>query len=149
MRDTITIGTIAGFVSTTVMTIIIWIVRLLGYKFITTWETATHIFLNKTLIHTPPGYIVGFVGQFALGSIFGVLIAYTLRLTGKDFYILKGIGVGAVVWLASIGFFMRFLNIQIQGRDEPLSNLMAILDFIILGIIDSYIIKKYARFKIR
>lgn len=149
MRDTITIGTIAGLVSTTVMTIINWTVRLLGFKFITTWETATHIFLNKALIHTPTGYIVGFVGQFALGSIFGVLVAYTLRFTGKDFYILKGIGMGAVVWLASIGFFMHFLNIQIQGRGEPLSNLIAILDFIVLGIIDSYIVKRYAKFTIR
>ena len=149
MRDTITMGTIAGFISTTVMTIIVWIVRLLGYEFITTWETATHIFLTKKLIHTPIGYLTGFLGQFSLGAIYGVIVAYTLRFTGKDFYILKGIGVGAVVWLASIGFFMHLLGIQIEGRGDPLSNLMAIIEFIILGIINSYVVKKYARFPVR
>lgn len=146
MRDTITIGAIAGLISTTVMTVIVWAVRLLGHQFITPWETATHIFLVRRLIHTPIGYLVGFTGNFTLGAIFGVIMAYILRFTGKDFYILKGIGLGAVVWLTSIGFFMHLLSIRIEGRSDPLSNLMAIIEFNIMGIITSYIIQKYARF---
>jgi hypothetical protein len=149
MRDTITIGTIAGLIAALVMTLFNLLVRLLGFKFIATWETASDIFLNQQLIHTPTGYFVGLLAQFILGSAFGMAVAYTLRLTGKDFYILKGIGVGAMIWMASIGFFMKLLRIEIQGRSDPLSNILAIIQFNMLGIITSAIIAKYAKFKIR
>jgi hypothetical protein len=149
MRDTIAIGSIAGLIATIVMTLFNLLIRLLGFTFITTWETASNIFLNPHLIHTPTGYFIGLLAQFILGAIFGTVVAYTLRLTGKDYYILKGIGVGAVVWLVSIGFFMHLLHIEIQGRNDPLSNIMAILEFNMLGIITPIIIAKYARFKIK
>lgn len=149
MRDTITIGTIAGLISTTVLTIFVWVVRVLGYKFITTWDTAANVLVDKSLIHTPIGQLIGFVAHFTLGAFFGVMVAYTLRFTGKDYYLLKGIGLGALVWLVSIGFFMHLLKIEIQGRSDPLSNLIVIPEFIIQGSVTSIILKKWARFGVR
>lgn len=149
MRDTITIGSIAGLSGTFVMTFYHWVLRMFGLKFIDTWETAANIFLNQNLIHTPVGYFIGFLGQFVLGSIFGVAVAYTLRLTGKDYYWLKGIGVGAVIWLSSVGFFMKLLHLQLEGRNQPFTNLVTVIDFSTLGTISSIIIAKYARFKFK
>ncbi len=148
MRDTIMIGTIAGFVANLTMVSFALTVKLFGFKFITTWETAANIFLAPKLIHTPTGYFIGVLAQLVLGAIFGITVAYVLRLTGKDFYILKGIGVGAVIWLASIGLFMRFLHIEIHGRSEAFTNIMAVIEFVILGIVNSTIIAKYAKFRI-
>ncbi len=147
MRDTITIGSIAGCIASVIMTVIILIVRGLGFQFITTWETAAAIFLNMGLIHTPVGYFIGFLGQFILGASFGVAVAFALRFTGKDYYILKGIGVGAMYWIGTVGFFMHLLHIQLQGRGDPLSNIMAVLEFNVLGIIDSFIIARYGDFR--
>jgi hypothetical protein len=149
MRDTITIGTIAGSISTITITLFTWILRLLGFNFISIWETAANIILNKGLIHEPVGYFIGMVAHFTLGAIFGIMLAYMLRLTGKDFYILKGIGLGALFWLGSIGFFMHLLNIQIQGRNSPISNIIVVIEFHIMGIVTSSIIKKYGKFKIK
>jgi hypothetical protein len=149
MRDTITMGTIAGLISATILSLFLGIVRLLGFKFITISETAASVILNRDLIHAPIGYLVGYLVHFTLGAVFGIVVGYTLRITGKDFYLLKGIGIGAVVWLVSIGFFMRLLHIELQGRSSPLSNLMAILEFNIMGIITAVIIKKYADFKVK
>lgn len=149
MRDTITIGVIAGVLATVVMTLFNSALRLFGLDFVSTWETAAHTILNPKLIHTPIGYFIGYICQFILGSIFGVVVAYTLRLTGKDYYLLKGIGVGAVIWLASIGLFMRLLHLQIQGRSEPITNIMAVIQFNIMGVTSSMIIAKYAKFKLK
>jgi hypothetical protein len=146
MRDTITIGSIAGCCGTIVMTLYKWILLLFGLKFISTWETAAHIILNHNLIHTPIGYLTGYTMQFILGSIFGIVVAYMLRATGKDFYLIKGIGVGAIVWLSSVGFFMRLLHIELQGRGDSLTNFLTIFDWIILGVISSSVVAKYARF---
>jgi hypothetical protein len=147
MRDTITIGTIAGLVATMVMSLFNFLIRLLGFEFINTWETAANIFLIPSLIHTPIGYFIGWVAQFILGSIFGLVVAFTLRVTGKDFYLLKGIGVGALVWMVSIGFFMRLLHIKIGGRSDLFTNLLAVVQFNIMGIITSTIVNKYGKFK--
>jgi hypothetical protein len=148
IRDTITIGFIAGTLATLVMTTYYWLLRLLGFKFITTWETAAHIFLNGNLLKTPIGILTGFLAQFVLGALFGIIVAYTLRFTGKDYYLLKGVGVGAVIWLGSVGFFMRFLHIALHGRGQPLTNLLTIIDFIVIGIISSTIIARYGKFKV-
>jgi len=121
MRDTITIGTIAGVVATTVMTLYKAILFLLGFQFISTWDSAAKIFLDASLIYTPIGYFIGFLGQYVLGSIFGVTVAYMLRFTGKDFYLLKGIGVGTMIWLGSLGFMMRILAINLHGRSHVLT----------------------------
>jgi hypothetical protein len=147
MRDTITMGSIAGLISTAVMTFYHWLFRFFGFKFIDTWETAANIFLNRSLVHTPFGICIGFFGQFILGSIFGTTVAYTLRLTGKDYHWLKGVGVGAMIWFVSVGLFMKLLRLELEGRGQLFTNLMTIIDFIILGTIDSIIIAKYARFK--
>jgi hypothetical protein len=148
MRDTITIGIIAGCCGTIVMTLYKWLLLLFGLKFIPTWETAAHIILNPNLIHAPIGYLTGYTIQFILGSTFGIVVAYTLRLTGKDFYLIKGIGVGALVWLSSVGFFMRLLQIELQGRGDSLTNFLTIFDWLLLGITSSSIVAKYARFKV-
>ncbi len=147
MRDTYTIGVIAGLISSAILSLFVGFARLLGLKFITVSETAASIILNNHLTDTPIGFLVGYVAHFTLGAIFGIIVAYSLRLTGKDFYLLKGIGIGAMAWLVSIGFFMRLLHIQLQGRNSPLSNLMAILEFIIMGTVTAIVVKKYGIFK--
>lgn len=147
MRDTIMMGSIAGFVATTVMTFYHWVIERIGLRPIQPWETAANIFLNPSLIHKPIGYFIGFLGQYVLGSIFGVAVAYTLKLTGKDYYWVKVIGVGALVWLGSLGLFMKMLGLKLEGRSDPLTNWVTVIDFVVFGSICSLIIAHYARFK--
>ena len=147
MRDTITIGSIAGIVPTFIMTVYKGLLKLLGFNFISTWETAASILLNEKLINTPVGLIIGFIGQFSLGAIFGVVVAYMLKFTGKDYYLIKGVGAGALCWLSTVGFFMRFLGIQLQGRSDLFTNLLTVIDFVLMGTVSSLVVKKYADFK--
>lgn len=147
MRDTIMVGSIAGVIATTVMTAYKGILMLLGFQFYSTWDTAAKIFLHKDLVHTPIGYLTAFLGQYILGSLFGVAIAFTLRYTGKDYYLAKGIGVGSIFWLGSVGFFMKLLGVNLPGRSHALTNFLTIIDFILLGTICSFFISRYSRFE--
>jgi hypothetical protein len=148
MRDTMTIGVISGFCGTLVMDVYKLILLGIGFKFIAPWDTAAHIILNPTLCNTPLGYSIGFLLHFILGAIFGVMVAYTLRFSGKDYYLLKGLGVGAIVWLGSLGFFMRLLQIRLDGRNDAFTNLLTIFDWVIIGAVSSGIVARYARFKL-
>jgi hypothetical protein len=95
IRDTITTGSIAGIIATLVFLSVNYIFKLLGYHFTSTWEATAGIFLSNNLVHTPLGYIIGFVGQFVIGASGGISLAYILKFTGYDYYILKGLGMGA------------------------------------------------------
>jgi hypothetical protein len=148
MRDTITIGSIAGLISSGVIMIYSLILDLLGFKFIAIWESAASIILDAKLLHTPIGFLIGLVVHIGLGCACGVMLAYILRFTGKDFYLMKGVGLTAIIWLGSIGFFMRLLRINLNGRGEPFTNLLSIVHFIVFGGVCSTIIAKYAKFKV-
>jgi hypothetical protein len=39
-----------------------------------------------------------------MGASVGIIIAYILKFTGYDYYILKGLGIGAFYWIATVGF---------------------------------------------
>jgi len=98
IRDTITIGSIAGTIATLSFITFNYLVKLLGFQFTSTWEATASIFLSNDLIHTPIGYFVGSLGQFVVGASGGIFAAFILKFTGYDYYILKGLGIGAFLW---------------------------------------------------
>lgn len=143
IRDTITIGSIAGIIATLVFISVNYIFKLLGYQFTSTWESTAGIFLSNNLVHTPLGFIIGFLGQFVIGASGGIIMAYILKFTGYDYYILKGLGMGAFYWLVGVGIIGKIINMTQQIADEPVTNFLIILDLTIFSIISVLIIKKY------
>lgn len=147
IRDTITIGSIAGIIATLVFISVNYIFKLLGYQFTSTWEATAGIFLASNLIHTPLGKIVGFLGEYIVGASGGITMAFILKFTGYDYYILKGLGMGALFWLVGVGIIGKLINLTPKIADEPLTNFLIILDLIIFGIISALIIVKYGDVK--
>lgn len=147
IRDTITIGSIAGIIATIVFILVNYIFKLLGYQFTSTWEATADIFLSNNLVHTPLGNIIGILGQYVIGASGGIIIAYILKFTGYDYYIIKGLGIGAVYWVLGVGIIGNIINLTPQFADEPVTNFLIILDLVIYGIISSLIITKYGNIK--
>lgn len=143
IRDTITIGSIAGIISTLIFVSVNYIFKLLGYQFTSTWEATAGIFLSNNLVHTPSGYIIGILGQYVIGASGGIFMAYVLKFTGNDHYILKGLGVGGFYWILSVGIIGKIINITQQFADEPVTNILIILDLAIFSIINVLIIRMY------
>ncbi len=146
MRDTITIGTIGGSVSTVIFLVADWAIdAILGIKYTSSIEGTSSIYLNPDYIHTVAGYILGTVNTFLLGSTVGVLVAITLRIFGKDYYLLKGIGVALMWKMGTFGILAPIANITPNIKNEPQTMLLAMLNFFIMGIISSFIVKKYMK----
>jgi len=147
MRDTITIGSIAGLAGTLPIMAVNLIFHLFGFKATPAWEASADIFLSPHLIHTPVGYVVGFAGQSIIGASGGIVMAYFLRLTGKDYYLLKGLGLGGLLWLSSVGLIMPMLHITMYIQNEPATQYMIILNLSLFGLTSSAIVAKYGEFK--
>ena len=143
IRDTITIGSIAGIIATSVFLSVNYIFKLRGYEFTSTWEATASIFLSDNLVHTPLGRMMGFLGQYVIGASGGISTAYILKFTGNDYYLLKGFGMGAVYWVLTVGIIGKIINLTPQFADELTTNFLIFLDLAILGIVSAIIINKY------
>lgn len=144
MRDTITIGTIGGAVSTAIFLVADWLVAtIFEINFTSSIAGTASIYLNPDYVHTIAGYILGTVNTFLLGSTVGVLTAITLRIFGEDYYLLKGIGVALIWKMGTFGILAPIANITPQIKNEPQTMLLAMLNFFIMGIVSSFIVKKF------
>lgn len=65
--------------------------------------TAAGIFLKKSDVATPFGKAVGYIEDNMIAAGLGVTCTYWFTLMGKDKYLLKGAGLGALEWSALYG----------------------------------------------
>lgn len=146
MHDTITIGAIGGSISTAIFLVADWaIAAILGIDYTSSLAGTASIYLNADYIYTVAGYILGTVNTFLLGSTVGVLVAITLRIFGKDYYLLKGIGVALMWKMGTFGILAPIAKITPHIKNEPQTMLLAMLNFFIMGIVSSYTVKKYMK----
>lgn len=143
--DLLIIGSVVGILATLVFVLIdLVLVRIVGLRFGAAWEHSAALFLNVGLIHTTLGRLIGYTAEFMLGSAFGISTGYLLRFTGKDNYLFKGLVVAGFWWITNVGAITRLFRVGTWVSGEPLTVLMALKDYIILGIISSSILAKYA-----
>lgn len=141
-QDTLTNGAFSGIIATAITTLLNWILLAGGVSFTSLWIFAGAILLNNTALYTPLGILIGMVTHFMLGGIFGVITAFTLRITGKDYYLIKGIGVGTLFFIGARGIIQIVTNIAPWMRDEIISTVITLISLLVTGIISSYLIVK-------
>ena len=146
LRDTLTIGAIAGIIGTVVMHLLSMLWKWLGLIKISTLQVAATLFLSWDQVNTPIGYIVGAASHLMIGAAGGVILAYFIRFSGKDYYWLKGLALSGLMLLAGMGFVMRILKIAPQMGNDGLTTLLHIISYMIYGLVSAYIIAKYSNF---
>jgi len=146
MRDTITVGTLAGVVAVIVYEIVDWLITgSFGADYTASWEAGAHIYLRVDYIHTPFGYITGITNSLVMSCAIGVLTAIVLRITGKDYYLIKGIGVSLMWRLGTFGILAPIAGVAPHINSEPYSQFIFYINFIIIVVVTSYIIAKYMK----
>lgn len=145
MKDIIATGTIAGIVGSTVIDFIAYLSRLGGLNTSTPWDVASLVFLNARYLGTASGYIIGIIGSIALGIAGGVITAIIIKITGSDYAWLKGVLVAETIGFAGLGFFAPLLGFAGFLRFQPTTNIFAVVDLCIFGLIVGYVIKRYAK----
>jgi len=143
LKDTLTIGTIAGVLGTLVMHLLSMLWKFLGLIKITTLQVSAAIFLNWGQVNTPIGYIVGGASHLMIGAAGGVILAYFIRFSGRDYFWLKGLALAGFMLLAGMGFVVRILKIAPQMSNDSLTSLLHIISYM-YGVVSSYIIARYS-----
>ncbi|MHB8125183.1 MAG: hypothetical protein ACYDEJ_05970 [Desulfitobacteriaceae bacterium] len=146
MKDSIGAATVAGIIGAVLMDLLVYVLVILGIPITTPWNIAADVFLKWDEVNSNIGLLLGVIATIALSIATAILIVLLIKLTGKDFAILKGIVTANAVGFGSMGLFMPLLNIAPQIQTQPLTNLLAIAILTISGVTMSYILKKYGTF---
>lgn len=143
MKDTFTIGTLAGTLGSLFLDLVSFLARLTGIRTSTPWDVAASVFLNQQYIGTVSGYIVGLAGSLALGVAAGIATAFLLRFTGNDYYMIKSIIIAESFGFAGIGFFAPLLGVAKFLRNEPATNIFALFGLLVFGLVCGFVIMRY------
>ncbi len=145
IKDTITVGVLAGIMGSIQISIVNFIFLALGFTITPGWKPFAEL-ISRNYAHTLLGVMVGLLGQTCNCSLWGVFIAYILKFTGKDFWWLKGLGVGAIAWLTTTGLISRMLHLA-ETSHRPGDQFMIPFNLFLFGFIVAYLTKQFGSFK--
>ncbi len=146
MGDTLTLGTIAGTLGTGAMHILSVLFLKLNLIRITTLQVSSAIFIDWSQVNTPLGIIIGIIVHIIIGAAGGVLLAYFIRFSGKDFYYIKGLALAGFMLLVGMGLIIPVIGIVPQLKQEVATVFFHILYYLVYGLVTSYIIARYGIF---
>lgn len=100
------------------------------------------IFINEGALGNPFALIMGYISDFAVASLLGILLVYIMKITGKDYPISKGFLYGVMIHIVVYGL-AKTLNITSVELLNPLSNFIVLFPNIIFGIFSALFIERY------
>lgn len=146
LKDYIVFGSMAGAIGGAVGLIFSYIMFLLGFTPLSSIHLAATLVTIDVLNLTTGGIIFSLVTHFAVASQFGILLLYILKSSGKDFWIFKGISIGAIFCLVAHSYLIPLMRTDplVRGLifNAPSFGTM-ITTHSLIGLITAFIIVKY------
>jgi len=140
IKDRILVGTISGMVASTPLQITNALLHERGITDVPYGYSASKIFLTKKTIKTPASKALSVLINYTASGLVGTALTYTLSLTGKDKAVLKGTGVGAMMWLGMAGLLA---NVGLHVRSKrPITPLLSFAGHLMFGALCGSIIMK-------
>ncbi|MBP1759194.1 MAG: hypothetical protein H6Q63_111, partial [Firmicutes bacterium] len=103
-HDQIIHGVIAGFAGGIAESVFAYTTKMLNFT--------DRIFMDygEVLIlgQHKGGLLLGLIAHLVNASFFGIIFSYIMKFGKKKYYVLKGIGLGLIIWLFSLGMATLF-----------------------------------------
>lgn len=109
MKDRMFLGTVSGVIGNIAKEIVAEALIRGGLGKHSGPDMAAGIFLTRPqlLFKKRKNRLLGFITDHAIGATLGVMNTYMLSYTGKDYYLLKGLGSGHLAWASLFGFLSK------------------------------------------
>ena len=143
IRDGFALGAISGVIGTIPQIIFDLISVQLGYSKFYAFQISGSIYLYKSLTYRPMGLILGGLIWETTGVLLGIITVYLIRLTGKEYWWLKGLVVSNLFMFTIIyGFLFSLGAARIIPWDIP-TNVTIFMGNIIFGLVMSYYVMRW------
>ncbi len=144
IKDTMIVGTFAGLIGNIPKTVIAWIFHFSGVLRYTFVHIAAGYFVPVQFIDNPVSLVIGFIADYTIAAVLGVVMYLTLKKFGTDYAVLKGLAFGAFLYLIFYGAFMA-LDITRASLLTPLPNLLLLFPHMIFGGTTCWLLKRYSK----
>jgi hypothetical protein len=97
-------------------------------------------------VKEPLSIVVGIIIDYTIAASFSIAFYLGMRKTGTDYWLLKGLGFGMMVFLICYGILRPTFSIRIES--PPFVVLMYMVPNWAFGVTTSWFLKKYGTFKV-
>lgn len=139
MRDTAYVSAAAGLAGAAVVDGLTFLYRLFGIHTRTPWGVAAEVFLRPGLARSPAGVVLGLIVSAGLSIAAAFLICLLLRLTGRDYAVLKGVLVAETFGFVSLGLLAPLLGIAQGLKNDPVTYYVALVNLAALGAVQGWL----------
>ncbi|MHB1420778.1 MAG: hypothetical protein ACYCX4_14565, partial [Bacillota bacterium] len=143
IKDKVWLGALSGIIVTSSLNVVDWISVLLKTNKWHIWQIAASTYFELKDINTFPALFIGAVSHTSLMALAGVTTCYLLYFTGRDYYLIKGLGVLMMFWLFIFGAALRFNVARIHPVDIG-TNISHYIGHASAGLLISFLIVKLA-----
>ncbi|MEW6522844.1 MAG: hypothetical protein AB1445_04590 [Bacillota bacterium] len=149
MRDNLVGGAVAGVIGGLAEMATGFLLIITGLARVTTLHAAIR-FMTPTGAEPGPLTIVsGIIHHLTMSAVLGVVLLYILKLTGTDYYLLKGFGFALVVYV----FLTRGLGVFFVPRDllvpDALTQFAGIISHVVGGLVTAFVVASFSPEQLR
>jgi hypothetical protein len=124
--------------------IVIW----MGIPIIHISSLAADLFSNDiNQIKSFTGILTGTLTDWIMGAAIGVIIGLVLQWSGRQNYLLKGIGIGLFSWVAIFGFLVGGMPYMFIFKPTMFNTLFAFVPHSIYGGITAFCIARLTKIR--
>lgn len=139
-NDSLTVGAVSGIIATIPILIINYITFRAGLSAVLFAEAGASIFVAPNDVALPMSLFIGYITNFVVGMILGVGIITLYRITGYDYYYMKALATGFVIWLLIWGLAQNTHIIRIAVT-TPVSQFVSLILRLIFTLTTAWTIK--------
>ncbi len=143
IKDKIALGTFAGLIATVPALLTNYLSVQLGFSKWYSFQLSAGIYLHAGLTDSWQGLVLGALVWMIPSALLGVLVAYLISATGKDYWWLKGCGVTlTLMYLFIYGFLFTLGAAEIIPFDTS-TNISVFIENTIFGLCAGYLVAKW------
>ncbi|HHX76730.1 MAG TPA: hypothetical protein GX697_00045, partial [Firmicutes bacterium] len=103
---------------------------------------AAGFYYSAENLNAPLSMVTGYITDWTIAAVFGIILLLILRKTGTDYAIFKGVGYGSLFYVVAFGIGMA-LDITRATLVTPLPDFLLLMVHLVIGGVTGWVLEKY------
>lgn len=103
-------------------------------------QIAAGYFVKEEVVSNSIAVVTGYIADYILAMLLGVVIVYVFRIMGRDYAVFKGLLFGGISYIFLYGVAMA-LNFTRVSLLTPLPNLVLLVPHVVFGATAAWAVK--------
>lgn len=139
------LGAVAGMIGSLPQLLLNFVSKQLGIAKSYDFQISGGVYLLKKYTLTPGGILLGLLTWESIAVALGIVTAYVIRATGKEYWWFKGLFVAdGLMYTFLYGYVFALGGPKVIPWDVP-TNLSMFVENIIFGVTTGYVVARYMK----